>query len=78
MSFVSKEVPTGAINGINKTYLLLNPVDYINEIFVDGVVYTTFSLVGNVLTLTDAPSASIFVDYYTGTNNPLITSTITF
>lgn len=33
---------------------------------MDGVIYTTFSLTGNVLTLSDAPTLSLFVDYSTG------------
>ena len=78
MSFIAKEIPTGLINGINKTFLLLNPVDYITDIFVDGTIYTTFSLVGNQLTLADAPELSIYVDYYTGTGNPIVDTTIDF
>ena len=36
----------------------------IDDVFVDGAVYTAFTYVGNVITLTDAPTVSIYVDYY--------------
>lgn len=32
---------------------------------MDGAVYVTFSVVGQVITLADAPSVSLFVDYST-------------
>jgi len=65
MSFISKETPTGTINGSNKSFTLAYSVYQIDDIWVDGAIYTDFSRSGSVLNLTDAPTVSIEVDYWT-------------
>lgn len=67
---IRKEIPLGAINGINKTFTLANEIGMIDDVFMDGVIYTSFSFSGNQLTLSDAPTLSIFVDYSTTSTTP--------
>ena len=63
MAVIRKEVPTWTIDGVNKVFTLLNTPKYIDDIFMDWAIYTTYSLVGKVITLIDAPETSIYVDY---------------
>lgn len=65
MSFISKEVPVGVINWINTIFTLLNDVDYITSLYIDWAIYIDFTRDWKVITLTDAPTSTIFVDYYT-------------
>lgn len=66
MAFISKEVPVGLVNGVNKVYTLANLVNVIDDVFVDGAIYLgVVTVAGDVITLADAPTASIFVDYWT-------------
>ena len=78
MAEIKKEIPVGPIDGSNKSFTLANVPSQIDDVFMDGAIYTTFSLVGQVITLVDAPSVSLFVDYSTGTSNPTGVSTVTF
>jgi len=65
MAFYSKEVPSGTIDGANKTFTLANTIFQIDDIWVDGAIYETAPATsGNTVTLDDAPTASISVDYY--------------
>lgn len=75
MTFIGKEVPTWVINGVNTVYTLLNTPDYIDDLWMDGAIYTDYVLVWNVVTLVDPPTVSIFLDYYTGpTETPVVSS----
>jgi hypothetical protein len=65
-TFVAKEVPVGTIDGFNKTFQLANAASQIDDVFIDGAVYVDFAINGTILTLTDAPSLSVFVDYWYG------------
>ena len=78
MADIKKEIPSGAINGVNKVFTLLNTPTQIDDVFMDGAIYTSFSIVGNILTLTDAPTLSLFVDYSTGITFIPATSSVTF
>ena len=75
---IKKEIPTWLINGINKVYTLLNVPSQIDDVFMDWVIYTDFTIVWNVLTLVDAPSLSLFVDYTTADSSIIISTDITF
>lgn len=61
---IENEVPYGNIDGSNKTFTLNYTPTEINDIYVDGAVYTDFSVQGSVLTLGDAPTSTIIVDYF--------------
>jgi len=63
MSFISKEIPTWTIDWVNKVFTLLNTPDYIDDIFMDGAIYVSFTVLWNQITLTDAPTVSLYVDY---------------
>ena len=65
MASILKETPTWVIDGNNKIFTLLNEPDYIDDLFFDWAIYVSFTLVGKVITLTDAPTLSLFVDYET-------------
>jgi hypothetical protein len=64
MNHISKEIPTGAIDGTNKEYLLAEPVYKIDDVWVDGEIYKDFSFYGKKLTFDDAPTLSVSVDYW--------------
>jgi len=78
MSFISKEVPTGTIDGVNKIFTLSNTPQYIDDIFFDGAIYTTFSLVWKVITLADAPTIALLVDYESTEDEIVVDSIVTF
>lgn len=71
MYLVSKETPSGTIDVVNKTFTLSKTVKYVDDIFVDGIIYTDYSLSRQILTLDDAPTATIEVDYWV--NSPKAT-----
>jgi hypothetical protein len=69
MAYIANETPAGVINGVNTTFTLADTVYQIVLVTVDGVIYTGYySEVGSVITLSDAPTVSITVSYYT--SNP--------
>jgi len=78
MAVIRKEVPTWAIDWVNKTFILLNTPEYIDDIFFDGAIYTTFTLVWKIVTLVDAPTVSLFVDYQSTADEVIVDSTVTF
>jgi len=78
MTFIAKEVPTWDIDGVNKVFTLLNTPDYIDDIFIDGAIYTSFSISWTQITLTDAPTLSIFVDYTLASTTVQEDTTITW
>lgn len=76
MAFIPKEIPSWVIDGINKIFTLLNDVDYITSVYLDGAIYVDFTLSGKVITLSDAPTSTIYVDYYTADSIiPIVTNT---
>lgn len=63
---VTNEVPAGAINGVNKVYTLANPPYPTTSlvVYIDGARTTAFTLGGGTtLTMTNAPTVSLIVDY---------------
>lgn len=78
MASVRKETPTWTIDWVNKVFTLLNTPEFIDDIFFDWAIYTTFTLVGKVITLVDAPTVSLFVDYESVPDVVVVDSTITF
>lgn len=72
MAFIAKEVPIGAIDGVNKTFTLANDIFQIDDIFIDGAIYTgSVAIAGAIITLGDAPTSTIFVDYFS--DDPILT-----
>jgi len=74
MAFISKETPTGTVNGINKTFTTVYDIYAVDDLFVDGAIYTDFTYNNKTLTLTDAPTTSIVIDYYVDTTTFLADS----
>lgn len=65
MAFIPKEIPSGAINGSNTVFTLSQPVYQIYSVYVNGLTYFgSIGLVGQTITLGDAPTVSIYVDYF--------------
>lgn len=67
--FVPKEDLTSQVTGTAVTFTLTNPIYQIDDVFVDGVVYTgtiSYTSGGYTFTLGDAPQHTLFVDYYYG------------
>lgn len=66
MSFIPKEIPVGVVNWVNTVFTFLNDIEYITSIYLDGAIYIDFVREGTrSIRLTDAPTISIFWDYYT-------------
>lgn len=78
MTYVAKEIPSWVIDWVNKVFTLLNDVDYISDVYYDWVITTDFTRVDKVITLTYAPTLSIFVDYNTTTADSIVSTTCTF
>jgi hypothetical protein len=75
---IIKEIPSWAIDWVNKSFTFLNSINYINDLWMDWAVYTSFTVTWNIVTLADAPLYSIFADYMpTGSIIP-VTSVITY
>jgi len=71
--FISKEIPTGVINGSNTVFTLAYTPYQVDDIWIDGGIYEgSVSVAGNQLTLGDAPSFTIYVDYFDSASNPVI------
>ena len=51
---------------MNTTFTLANEPQVMVSLWFDGAIYTDFTQVGTTVTLTDAPTTEIFVDYLTG------------
>ena len=60
---ISKEFPIWTINWVNKIFQTLNNIESVQSLWLDHIIYTDFSFVWNTLTLLDAPTTSIFLDY---------------
>lgn len=59
-----KEVPTGTVDGANKTFSVAFEIDQIDDVWVDGVIYTgNITIRDTQIQLADAPTDTIFVDY---------------
>jgi len=66
MAFFSAEIPTGTIDGLNTSFSVAHPISKVDDVFVDGAVYFDYTVVNGeqTLTLSDAPTATLRIDYY--------------
>jgi len=66
MAQITNEIPSGTIDSVNTVFTTANPIAMIVDIIIDGVEYFDYTVVygSNTITLDDAPTASIRVDYY--------------
>jgi hypothetical protein len=69
--YIVKEIPTWAINWVNKVFTLLNTPSQVDDVFVNGLVTTAYTLVWSVITFTTAPIYSVLVDYTTWTTTAI-------
>lgn len=60
---VTNEIPVGLIDSSNKIYTLSMTALQITDVVVDWSEYFDFTFTGTTLTLVDAPTLSIHVDY---------------
>jgi len=72
MAFIPNEVPTWAIDWINKIYTFSKPIFQFDDLWVDWAIYINFTVTWTyTILLVDAPTLSIFWDYYdTPETNP--------
>ena len=66
-NFIYKEEPTWLVDGVNKTFTVINNVETLEEVFVWGAPYRNISSVAwKTIVLNDAPpvGATINVDYF--------------
>jgi len=63
--FISNETPTGTIDWVNKVFTTSQNIDQIDDIWIDWAPYFNYTFIWNTVTLTDAPTVSIYIDYYT-------------
>lgn len=73
---IRKEIPTWLINWVNKIYTLANTPAFIDDVFRDWAIYTDFVLTWNIITLVDAPTTTLYIDYTTWITNSNITSSV--
>ena len=67
MSYIVKETPTWTINWINKVFTLLNTPSQVDDVWVNNLIETWYTLVWSVITFVTAPIYSVLVDYTTWT-----------
>lgn len=67
MNLINDETPSGVINGVNKTFTTAFTIETIVSLFLDGSIYFNFTFDGTTITLNDAPTTSIVLDYNTPT-----------
>lgn len=77
MTIIRKEIPVWDIDWVNKTFLLNDTPEFIDDLWIDWAIYTAFSFTWNQITLTDAPDLSIMVDYVTANTTIPVTTTKT-
>lgn len=66
MNFISWEIPSGAINWVNTVYTNAYDIYQVDDVWVDWVIYFNYTVTwDNQITLVDAPTLSIRVDYFT-------------
>lgn len=58
------EVPTWTVNWTNKVFTTINPIYQINQVIVDWSYYSDLTFNNKTLTLVDAPTVNISIDYY--------------
>lgn len=73
-----KQTPTWVIDWVNKIFTFVNNIDFIDDLWVDNVVYNNYTINNNIITLLDAPTISIFADYEPSNSITPITTEITF
>lgn len=64
--YVANETPTGTINGSNTSFTVANACAKMINVVLDGLEYFNFTITAGTttLTLTDAPTTSLTVDYF--------------
>ena len=73
MPFISDEIPSGIINSVNNVFTLSQTISQIDDVIVDGADYAgNVTVAGNQITLADAPTSSIYVDYWYGVITPTV------
>jgi len=78
MTSIKKEIPTWTIDWNNKTFTLANIPSQVDDLWLDWAIYVDFIINWNILTLTDAPTYNLFIDYDIASVNPITTSQDTF
>ncbi len=78
MAEIRKEIPSWTIDWVNTVFTLLNDVDFVDDLWIDWAIYTSFTRIDKVITLTDAPIVSIFVDYKSWTTTVPVDTDCTF
>lgn len=74
---ISNEIPSGVIDGANLIYTTAFPIQQVLSLSVDWAEYYWFSFNDTTLTLQDAPTLSIHIDYLGSgfVSNPVLTVT---
>lgn len=68
MALIGPEIPTGAVDSANKVFTTASTINTIVWLTVDGNIYVNYVVTApNIITLLDAPSSEIFVEYYNST-----------
>lgn len=65
MILITKEIPTGTIDGNNVDFDLQYDIALVDDIWIDGEIYEgSFVKQAKHITLDDAPNTSLYIDYY--------------
>lgn len=79
-NYVYWEILNWVVDGVNKTFTSLYPVDRVEEMYLGWATYRDFTFVGQTFTLDDAPTSylgSPQLDYFRSDITPLPSSTTT-
>lgn len=66
MAFITKEALIGTKDGVNKVFTSSKNIFQVDDLFWGGAIYTTFSFIGNTVTMLDAPNLGdqLVMDYF--------------
>lgn len=64
MTYIKKEIPTGIIDWVNREFVFKNKIKELDDLWVDGAIYTEYSIDWNKIILSHAPQYSIVWNYF--------------
>lgn len=76
-SYIFNEKLTWTVNGINKVFTSLYPITQVESLRIGFLDYTNFTYVWSTVTLVDAPTEDVFLDYFLD-NSPIINDPVNF
>ncbi len=76
-SYIYNESLQWVVNWVNKVFTSAYPISQVESLRVWSVEYTNFTVTWNQVTLTDAPSSQVYLDYFLD-SSPIINDPVNF